>query len=486
MKKIIFLVVLAIATVILYQCFYNQKKEIPEIVQATTQVQIIDTLNLGIVKFDTMNPLKSKNEQVQYISKLIYEPLFSISKEFKIEPCLAKEYTKLDDTTYIIKLRENVLWHDNTILNSTEIEQVINQIKIDDESIYYDNMQNIKRVKIIDENTLRLELYEPEVFFEYNLIFPIVKEETIGTGMFKIDNGILKYNVDYWQKLDPAITTINIKKYEEMGQMYTDFKNADIDIINTKEFEYKNILGQIGFNRKEYSGREHVYIELNNIEPEIRKALYYAINKNEIISKIYDNNYYDSKFPLDGSSWLYRNTISHKYDIEKSIKILEENKWEYKNNYWQKNGKKLKLVLLVESMDETKNEIAYILKAQIEKIGIKIELEKVSEKLYNYYLQNKNYDIIINTKYIGLSPNILEYFPNSTVAENIRKTNDERKFMELYKELEEEYIKQLPFISLCSNKQTLIYSQKIHGSISPNWYNIFYDIENWKKINENT
>lgn len=486
MKKVIFLVILAITIVILYQCFYNQEKEIPEIVQTATEVQIIDTLNLGILKYDTINPLKSKNEHVQQISRLIFEPLFNISKEFKIESCLAKECTKIDDTTYIIKLRENVLLHDTTIFNTNHVEYVINQIKADDNSIFYNNVENIKNVKIIDENTLRLDLYEPESFFEYNLIFPIIKDDTIGTGKYKVNNDVLTYNDLYWGKINPAITTINIRKYDEMGQMYNDFKNGEIDIINTKEFEYKNILGEIGFNKKEYYGREHTYLELNNIELDVRQAIYYAINKSEIIAKVYDNNYYDAEFPLDISNWLYKDTITHKYDIENAIKILEDNKWQYRNNYWQKNGKKLQIKLLVESMDEVKNEIAYILKNQLEKIGIKVELEKVSKNLYEYYLENKNYDIIINTKYIGVKPDLQEYFNKSLIIDKIKNTNNERELLDLYRKLEEEYIDSLPFISLCYNKQTLIYSQKIHGSILPNWYNIFYDIENWKKINENT
>ena len=486
MKKIIFLVILAIISVFIYQKFYNQEKIFPEIIQTTTNIQMTDTLNLGILKFDTINPIKSQNEQVQQICKLIYEPLFKITKDFRVENCLAKEYSQLNETTYIIKLRENVLFHDSTYFNSNYVENTVMEIKDNKDSIYYNNVQNIKNVKVIDENTIRLELYEKQPFFEYELIFPIVKNETIGTGKYIWNNDKIISNNLYWKDIEPYITTINIKQYEDIGKMYADFKNSELDIINTKEYEYTSILGEVGFSKKEYEGREYTYLKLNNIDTAVRQAIYYAINKTEIISKIYNGNYYNVDFPLNITNWLYKNTSIQKYDIEKAIKLLEDGEWIYQGNSWIKNGTELKVNILVESTDKTKNEVAYILKNQLKKIGIIVNIEKVSKNLYNYYLKNKNYDIIINTIYIGVNPNLENFFPSEELINVINNTKDEKKLIELYQELDERYIQNLPFISLYCNKQTLIYSEKLHGSIIPNWYNIFYEIESWKKINKNS
>lgn len=477
---------MSIILVILYQIFLNQEKLIPEVVQTVSEVQLIENLNIGILDFDTINPLKSQNEHVQHLSLLIFEPLFSISKEFKLENCLAKEFNKLNDLTYIIKLNENIMFHDKTILNSLDVENTINDIKDNKNSIFFNNLKNVKNIKIIDEVTLRFELYNPESFFEYNLIFPIVKNNVLGTGKYIYNEDVLKYNENYWKDIDYKIKTINIYKYDGMGEIYKDFKNGNIDIIKTKESLYKMVLGEIGYNKKEYMGRRFIYLELNNIDIELRKAIYYAINKNEIISKVYSNNYYDRKYPLDVSNWLYKDTILYKYDIEKAIDVLENNNWKYKNNFWEKNNKKLEINLLLESSNEEQNEIAYIIKNQLEKIGICLNIEKVSENLYNYYLKKKKYDIIINTKYTKITPNIEEYFDNSITISEIQNLNNEREIIELYKRLEKEYVETLPFIGLCSDRQTLIYSEKIYGNITPNWYNIFYNIENWKKINKIT
>lgn len=41
-----------------------------------------------------MNPLLSKNKQVQEITKIIYEPLFQLTSDYKLEKCLAKDWAE--------------------------------------------------------------------------------------------------------------------------------------------------------------------------------------------------------------------------------------------------------------------------------------------------------------------------------------------------------------------------------------------------------
>ena len=53
-----------------------------------------------------MNPILSKNKHVQEISRIIYEPLLELDAEYKLQKCLAKEWAKTSETTYLIKIRK--------------------------------------------------------------------------------------------------------------------------------------------------------------------------------------------------------------------------------------------------------------------------------------------------------------------------------------------------------------------------------------------
>lgn len=106
MKYIFFVVVIIIvglATYIIYED--NNKKEENsnnQIAEKTTQT--ITDLRMEIVNYDTINPLLSNNRNVQEIAKLIYEPLIELDENYKLKPCLAKEWAKSGDMSYVIKL----------------------------------------------------------------------------------------------------------------------------------------------------------------------------------------------------------------------------------------------------------------------------------------------------------------------------------------------------------------------------------------------
>ena len=82
-------------------------------------------IRLGIANFDTINPILSNNKNVQDIYKLIYEPLVNLSSDYKAEPCLAKEWAKQSDNSYLIKLRENVRWSNGETFTSNDVKYTI-------------------------------------------------------------------------------------------------------------------------------------------------------------------------------------------------------------------------------------------------------------------------------------------------------------------------------------------------------------------------
>lgn len=88
----------------------------------------ITEINLGIAELDTINPILSKNKNVQDITKIIFEPLVNLTSNYKAEPCLAKEWAK-QENTYIIKLRENVKWSNGENFTATDVKYTIDRLK---------------------------------------------------------------------------------------------------------------------------------------------------------------------------------------------------------------------------------------------------------------------------------------------------------------------------------------------------------------------
>ena len=94
---------------------------------------------------DFLNPIVSRNQNIQDISKLIYEPLFNVTEDYKLENALGIEWSKAEEKAYLVKLRENVKWHNGADFTARDVKYTIDKIKeIGNEYIYFSNVSNIE------------------------------------------------------------------------------------------------------------------------------------------------------------------------------------------------------------------------------------------------------------------------------------------------------------------------------------------------------
>lgn len=464
----------------------------------------------------------SNNKEVLNIDKLIFEPLITIDENYQTKLCLAIECSKTSPTSYVIKVDNNKKWHDGSPLIAKDIQFTIDRLK-EGKSIYSYNVEKVTSVEILDASTIKINLSEEVPFFEYNLTFPILPNNyylgedfytstktPIGTGMFKItsmdgSNITLSKNEKWWNKenTNSKIETIQIKLYSEMGELYNSFKLGNVDIFTTSNLNLEQYIGTIGYAKTEFKGREFDYLAFNcqddilkNVE--VRKALQYAIDKTNIVSSIYNNQYYVADFPLDYGNYLYnRESSSSGYNQEQAKNVLTNSGWEYKYNRWQKTENyktsKLNLTLTVNSSNSNRVAVAENIKAQLEQIGIKVTINKVSDSNYQKILENKNYQMILTGVYNSYSPDIVSFFgennlqnySNEEMSQILTETKtitDSNLLKEKYKRIVEIYEQDEPFISLYRNKQTIVKSQNLAGEIVGNNYFSYYNLENWHRF----
>ena len=521
----IFIIIIAISTV----CIINKQEQ--NDLNANTssennqgEEKKNQVLNIGIVGFDTMNPILSNNKYVQAITKVIYEPLININENYKLEGCIASEWAKISATEYVIKLKENVKWSNGEICTAEDVLYTIDRIKeITTPNIYVYNIQHVIQAEIIDAYTIKITLSQEVPFFEYNLNFPIMSKSyfgtenfqdsvktnlPMGTGKYTITNRqeakiILSKNEWYWNKEneETQIQTIKVELYQSVGEMYNDFKLGKLDLVNTSNINLEKYIGTIGYNKVETIGREYDYLALNLeskvlSNPEVRQVINYAIDKNAINLSIYNGKYITSDFLLPNTNWLYQGNNENKYNPELAKQILQNNGWEFKYNYWQKYvnyyTRKLNFKLVVNSSNQSRVRVAEMIKQQLEAIGIKVTIIQANDVQYNNYKTYKNYDMILGGTSIGISPDVSRYFNDGnlanfnndeakTIINDLKNITDEELMKQKYKRLYEIYTAENPYISLYYSYDVTAYSKSLAGSISANWYNMFENIETWGK-----
>ena len=282
--KYVFIIVVII--IIVFAIFKiridEQQNEYQNNETSNVEKEKVKEIKLGMTQLDTMNPILSNNKNIQDISKLIFDPLVTLSSDYKAEPCLATEWAK-QGTSYIIKLRENVKWSDGMTFTAEDVKFTIDRLK-DTQTIYSNNVQNVVGIDIVDDYTVRINLDKEVSFFEYNLTFPILSKQyydaqdfvntekntaPVGTGKYKISEVTASYitlekNQYWWDKdVDLTLEKITINIYSSIGELYNSFKTGNIDLVSTSNENVQDYIGTIGYSIKEMKGREHTFIALN-------------------------------------------------------------------------------------------------------------------------------------------------------------------------------------------------------------------------------
>lgn len=520
--KYIFVIIIVILVAVAGILFINKNKnEDGKILdQTSTNSNIKKNLRIAIAGFDTINPILSTNKNVKEISYLIYDSLVTYDGNLKLKYNLANEIGKIDNINYVIKLKEDIYWSNGEKLTADDIKFTIDMIKSGINSIYTDNLQNVSGLEIIDDNSIRISLYEEMPFFEYYLTFPIMSrnyyegenfidtfknDSPIGTGMFQIssvEDGklVLSKNPYYWNnERKTIIEQIQINKYSSIGEVYKAFKLGDIDIINVSAKNIEDYIGLIGYSKVEYKTRNYDFLSFNTINPvfletSVRKAINLVIDKNNIIAATLGNGYQVSNFFFDMESWLYNDILNSETNLDLAKQTLEVAGWEYRQNKWFKNIEgivvELKFDIIVNTSDRVKVNVAHNISNQLRNIGINAVVKEVSSQKYIDSINNRDYACILTGIESSFTPNLENYFGENNLANyrneeileilnSVKNQNSQDEIKNKYQRLYEIYKEEMPYIGLYRETDYVVFNQGLICNLNPNSFNIFNNIEKW-------
>jgi len=178
MKYVFVIVVVILVGLAVYMLYKENANKKVNVNNEAAAVITSPEINIGITGFDTINPILSKSKDVQYLSKLIYSSLIKVTPDFKAQAGLAEEWSKLGDTSYLIKLNNNITWNNGSKFTAKDVKFTIDGIKnFTGDSIYKDNVKDISSVEIVDDYTVKINLNNPVPFFEYMLSFPMLSAD---------------------------------------------------------------------------------------------------------------------------------------------------------------------------------------------------------------------------------------------------------------------------------------------------------------------
>jgi ABC-type transport system substrate-binding protein len=280
-----------------------------------------------------------------------------------IRPGLAESWEISEDgLVYTFNLRQGVNFHDGEPFNADAVVTWYNSIDEESPDTQYDAVRMvymadfitnwIDTVEAVDEYTVRMTLPSPYAPLLANLAIPIagivspaavaqgldyVMVNPSGTGAFKLASPddwtrdsqmVLEANPDYWGGA-PKVEQLIVKVIPESSTRLQQVETGEIDVAwaltpedveRTRENPDLVVVEDAGLNTN--------WVNLNvTLEPftstEVRQALNYAVNKEEISEGLYNGNMVPAGGVLPPVDWAFNPDLkSYPYDPDKARELL--------------------------------------------------------------------------------------------------------------------------------------------------------------------
>lgn len=468
------------------------KKENEPVVQADfnteKKVSLVQDYNfkIGMSKLDSTNYLSSKNIILNELVSSLSNKLISINKDYSINYIVAKSIKKVSNKQYFIELNSDYN------VKIEDIKNTVNEIKSSgDKNIYYECINNIWSIDEQGKNEFSITLKQDDPYFVYNLTFPILN--TGNNYPYDIKNEGESSVLFTRKKSNSTLSTIQFTGYSDIDNLIEDFKNGKIDMFTASSDSIMQLIGKYEYNVKKYRDGQNIFLLGNKdskvfSQKEVRQALLYSLNREEIVKKI--NSTFSEVIDIP---YIY-SSIRYKYDIVGAKNILIQYGWKNEKGMNKKTvGEEeltLELTLLVNEKDNTKVKIADMIKDMAENVGIRINIKKAKDAKLTELIKNKSYDIILADVYVNDKPDItyLEEYININdkvnSALNIVKQSSIEDLPKNIATLQDVISDEIACIGILARNTNVVYQKNINGFEDINYMKVFYNLENIGKIQD--
>ncbi len=480
------------------------------------------TLNLSMSSSPSrLNPILANDSASSEISDWLFNGLFKYDKDGTPTVDLAKSYEFKTPTHLIIKLREDVLWHDNVKFTSKDV--IFTYEKIIDPKVFNSiksNFQQVKSVKALDDYTI--EVIYSQAYFkaletwmvgilpyhilkdEENIMTSSFNKNPIGTGSYKLkefktaQDIELIANENYFEG-KPKIDKILYKFLPDPNTSFLYLKQKNLDIGGLSPMQIDRQIDDTF--KKNYTiiqkpSFAYTYLGFNLKDEKfkdirIRQALSLAIDRQELVDILFFGYGQICNGPFLPNSFAFNDNVKTiTQNIEKAKALLKEAGYDENNPF------------TFEVVTNTGNDIrintAQILQYQLQKAGVIMKIRVMEWQAFlNTVVHPRNFETVLLGWALALMPdayplwhsssdklggfNLVSY-KNEKVDKLIEKgseTIDKNELGKIYKELFQIISDDLPYLFLYIPDAITVINKDIKN-IEPSFIGIMHNQKDWE------
>ena len=457
----------------------------------------------------TLDPSLIFDGESAKVCDMIYDTLVQYREDTTdIEPALAKMWENSSDgLTWTFYLRQGVTFHDGSTFNAHVASYSLNRPNVQLANFFN---STINHIIALDDYTLEVQLntpYAPFLTLIASTQNSIVSQAAVmhygeefennpvGTGPFKFvrwdrnDQILLQANDTHWSG-KPAVDKFIFRSIPDNSIRFMELKAGH---LHAMEFPNTDVLSEIQtdpmLDLLMQPSLNVGYLAMNTEKPpfdnlKVRLAINHAFNKAEIIEKLYQGTGIPAKNPIPPTLWSHDDTIEdYPYDPELAKQLLAEAGYPdgFKTTLWA--------LPIPRPYIPNGQALAEILQSELQNIGIEATIVTHDWNTYIEKTQNGEHDMAMLGWSASADPdNFFYYLLSKTnaqkpealniafyrsdemqdVLDKARTSTDRNERIELYKQAQAIFHRDVPWVPLVHSQRLLAISNNVnHLKLAP-------------------
>jgi len=451
----------------------------------------------------TLDPRLARDAYAVQILPLVFPGLFTIGDNLEPVPELVESYQQLDELTYQFKLKSGIRFASGKILTSQDVKATLESLLLPGlNSPYLDLARKIQEIKILDERNFQIKLkqaYAP-ILVELGIgILPrelaektsLEPDQLYGAGAYQIaefipgSKVVLVPNSYYPQR--PYFEKIIFKIIPEDTTRLLSLEKGEVQLLQSPipPDELPRLKENPELKLWMRPGINYSYLGFNLRDPIlsnllVRKAIAYAINREEIIHCLLKDTVFKADTLLSPRHWAYESEVEkYSYQPERAKELLD------RAGYPDPDGDgplpRFRLVYKT-SQNQVRLWIAQAIAQQLGKVGIKVEVRSLEWGTLFSDIQAGNFQIYTLTWVGVVEPDIYYTIfhsrslpPNGAnrggyfnpeldrLLEQARRTTERKERRQIYSQVQKIISQDLPYISLWYSMDIVVCRRELAG-----------------------
>jgi peptide/nickel transport system substrate-binding protein len=374
------------------------------------------------------------------VTASIFNRLIKYDKNLDLEGELASSWQVSDDQkTIIFKLKPNLKWADGKPLTSADVLWTWQAITDDKNgSPYASDFQLVKKAEAPDANTFSVTYSEPfapaldswsglqilpkHLLEGQDLHTTAFARKPIGSSYYQLDSWNsgenLKLSRNQSSVLGPAnINALITRIIPDKSAQFLELMAGNIDSMGLDPVQYSRtvparprLTHTLNLYKELGSGYTYLGFNLKHKpfdDVRVRKAINYAIDKQEIIDGVYLGLGINIASPYKpGTRWSNPNLQPYPYDPAKAKALLKEAGFIDANNdgILERDGKPFSFEIITNQNKERENS-AVLIQRRLKEVGIEVKIRAIEwASFISRFIKTGDFDVVCLGWGLGLDP----------------------------------------------------------------------------------